>query len=295
LKKAPKRITAGKLNGYIDSEFDKPDFMDFLADPDRAFVDADELLKDSPTTTAAFITAEVGGEPREFHLKRINRKGLSHTVGKLAGQSRAIRNFNNALKLLELGIPTPQPVAAMDERKLRTLKKSYYITIKVQDAFHGYDWLKENFRKLSQPDQSQIIERFAALVREMHFKGVIHGDLKCSNVLILPESKPFTFSITDLDAVSFTKKSWQAGPAAAELARLSLSAYDTIGRDDRTHFLAAYFDAKCDAGGWGMLREFRKLAAAFIRKHIEGQRKKKKYSDDYFKYFESGAGKCPKG
>jgi len=287
------KIRAGKMRGYLNPDYDSDDVREFLKNPDRALVRGAELLKDSPTTTAAFVKVGVGGTEKEFHLKRANNKGFLYSLESLAKKSRPLRTYKNIMRLMAADIPTPTPVAAVEERRFGILKRSFLITERITGGANFYYWLKANFRNLPELDRIATTKGFAAFVRKIHLAGITHGDLKCSNVIILPEERPFRFFITDLDATRFSKNGWPLEAAVTEIARLSLSAYDTVDAEDRERFLKSYFDDACDADGWGEKNRFRRMAAIVMKKHLARQRRKKKYPEEYFTYFETGAGKCP--
>ncbi len=112
--------------------------------------------------------------------------------------SKADKAYNNALRLQELGINTPEPVAVIKELT-PTLHKSYFISI----AFE-YDYtLREPLRNPVFKNRTALFEAFARYSANLHENGVLHNDYSQGNVLIKEENGEYTFSIVDINRMTF--------------------------------------------------------------------------------------------
>ncbi len=82
-----------------------------LPDPDAA-LDSAVVLKDGGTCTVARIVVD----ERVLLLKRYNLKSLGHALNRCWRPTRAWHSWREAHRLQFLGIPTPAPLALVEER-----------------------------------------------------------------------------------------------------------------------------------------------------------------------------------
>lgn len=114
---------------------------------------------------------------------------------------KARRAYENAVKLLSLGIPTPEPV--------------FYITIKQNGLFHqGY------FGCINNPTPNimrefvdyvnggeEILKQFASFTKMVHDKKVLHIDYSPGNIIYEKQTNgTVTFSLLDLNRMRFGKE-----------------------------------------------------------------------------------------
>ncbi len=114
--------------------------------------------------------------------------------------SKAKRSYNYALKLLERGINTPDPIAYMEETKCRLLKRSAYVCI--HNHFDGY------MRELQTgefEDKIELLDAFARFTAELHEKDVLHLDYSSGNILYKKSDKGYTFYLVDLNRMVFDR------------------------------------------------------------------------------------------
>ena len=92
-------------------------------------------------------------------------------------KSKAERAYENALKLQQLGIHTPDPAGYVEIFKHGVLFSCYLVT-----SFTDYEPLKQ-ITVESQEERKLVFEDFVHFVVRLHEKGVCHNDLNLSNVL----------------------------------------------------------------------------------------------------------------
>lgn len=92
-------------------------------------------------------------------------------------KSKARKSFYNGIKLCELNINTPQPVAYMEIKSMwGFVKESYYICRYIPHSAIGECYGDEtNFVQ-------DVITDFAKFAAMLHERGVIHKDLNSTNV-----------------------------------------------------------------------------------------------------------------
>ena len=147
-----------------------------LADPDKSIA-AGVLLKAGNTATVARV-AELSAGSRI--VKRYNIKGVWHGLTRLFRYSRAERTWLAAHRLALLGIRTARPIA-MRLETIGPLRGRAYL------------WMEDvpgaTLTQLLQAGagagiDASVRERVAQVIGRLHTAGLLHGDLKASNILV---------------------------------------------------------------------------------------------------------------
>ncbi len=181
------------LVGFISGSVAGEEFQNLLMDPDRLFSypDAVVLKQEGNTRTVRFSC-----QGREFLFKHFLSRGWAHSVRGLVRGSRAKRAAEKAELFSYKGIPTPSPVAFLERRHLRIPVESYIC----YEFLPGTENLTECYRRMGFGafGQAGILEAVARDVAGMHEKGLHHGDLKWSNILISEKQTGMAW-LVDLD------------------------------------------------------------------------------------------------
>jgi len=112
--------------------------------------------------------------------------------------SKAKRSYLNSIRLLELGVSTPQPIGYVEFGTFG-LKESFYIS-----RFFEYDFeIRAVFNDSSFDNREQILREFVAFSYDLHNKGVYHIDYSPGNVLIKKEDTRYKFAIVDVNRMKF--------------------------------------------------------------------------------------------
>lgn len=122
-------------------------------------------------------------------------RGLYYTF---IGTTKAYRAYTNARELLKRGIETPEHIAYIEERKGGLKRIGFLVTAKmalpsIKDDLYYEDSVN-----------GDIAERFGEYVAELHYKGILHRDLNCDNVLIDKRSRPPRFALIDVNRMTFS-------------------------------------------------------------------------------------------
>ncbi|TVQ11914.1 MAG: hypothetical protein EA361_11920 [Bacteroidetes bacterium] len=132
-----------------------------------------------------------------------NHNPINRIVYSFIRPSKANRSFNYALKLLDLGVNTPDPVAFVEYyNSSRILQNSYSISVYLEHDLslkHAFDF------ELS--DRLELLSGFARFAcNELHNNGILHKDLSASNVLIKNNPEGINeFYLIDLNRMRFRK------------------------------------------------------------------------------------------
>lgn len=136
-------------------------------------------------------------------------------------RSKARRSFEHAMRLVGLGIGTPQPVAWSEYRRNGRLTNSFYIS--------GYSELKplsEFARRFPDVESRPALDAFARFVAELHEKGIDHRDFNQGNILCGydPEEKQWRFELIDINLMRFLDRPLTPRQCMINLRRLSCPA-----------------------------------------------------------------------
>ena len=136
----------------------------------RIFAEQGEVIYDA-RNQIRLITAPDGKElcVKRFHAPR----GLNGWIYKFWRTPKAVRAYENAVRLCEAGIATPEPVAYILEEEGGRLRESYLISL------------------------------FTA---HMHEEGILHRDYSPGNILFdVDEKGQVHFEIVDINRMVFDK------------------------------------------------------------------------------------------
>lgn len=162
-----------------------------LPDPDR-FFETGSVLKKGRTTQTSRVEFADG----VYFLKRYNCKGWFYSLRNAFRRSRAVRSWHAAWELRERGVPVPEPILCLEERRFRLLKRSYLLSEFVEDA----RTLASVWPELQSEARRDLLSRLAIVLGRMHRAGAIHGDLKWSNILVSQGPRERALVLCDTDA-----------------------------------------------------------------------------------------------
>jgi hypothetical protein len=151
-------------------------------------------------------------------VKRFPVAGIRRLVYRYRA-SKAVRAFDHAARMLELGIGTPHPFAAVELRRGGALLASFYCCALVETFREA--------RELKRPDaadRAALLERLGAFVGTAHERGVLPGDLTSGNVLMVPAAARdggVGFTLVDVNRMRFGRVGVRRGIANLAMLRLA--------------------------------------------------------------------------
>jgi len=194
----PNYVCQRSWHQYIvySRELQKQDILPLLEDPDT-FMANGRMLKNGNTCTLSLVN--VGG--LGLVVKRYNIKNAWHALKRCLRPSRAWKSWKNAHRLALLGIPTPRPMALVENRWGPLRSKAYFITEYIEaitlDNLLGSGKVEENNR-------IDLIEQFVEMLQLFVDASLSHGDFKATNFLV----DAGQILITDLDAMREHRYKW---------------------------------------------------------------------------------------
>jgi len=149
----------------------------FAQAPDR-FIElyGGDIIKQDRTSTV--LSTSFDGQT--VVIKRFNRRNIFHPIKRALRRSRAEHCFHNALLLANQRIPTPPPLAAVEER-FGPLRGNCWFIAKQIDGNDLLQWFQDVPTPTRDHPIVQQIHRFFLFLSQ---NRIAHGDLKATNLFV---------------------------------------------------------------------------------------------------------------
>jgi heptose I phosphotransferase len=167
-----------------DPKYNSPAFENLLNHPESYFNGT--LLKHDATTSV--VKAHI--DDRFLIVKRYNIKSFWHAMNRGVRKSRAHICWENAERLIHLGINTAKPVAMIEKRLGPFRSTAYFISEHIEGELASTYFSLEN-------SSSKAAKHVSALIKQLYQVSISHGDLKATNIII-SQDKPW---LIDLDGM----------------------------------------------------------------------------------------------
>jgi 3-deoxy-D-manno-octulosonic acid kinase len=190
----------------------------------------DGLLRDE---NAAAISGGRGGARRlvtdhgAVIVRRYRRGGAMRWLGEshFGFRLRPFREFCILLRARRRGLPVPDPVAAVVERKLGVAYRGRLVTREISDSQPILDFLSGH-------PGTDVVPLLARRLRELHDAGLWHPDLNLGNILVMTRSYGASIAFVDLDRARLRDRPLGVAARLRSIRRLRRSAtkLDPAGR-----------------------------------------------------------------
>jgi hypothetical protein len=160
------------------------------------FGEGDLVVKGSRNTIKTNLLGE-----EKVSIKFFKKPGfVKSVIYSFFRSSKARRSFDYANYLLEHNIPTPFPIACIEERNLGLLGRSFYICHQID-----YDFtIRELIHDPLFPERDTIVEQFTVFTFQMHEAKVDFLDHSPGNTLIVKKGNGlYDFYLVDLNRMQF--------------------------------------------------------------------------------------------
>jgi tRNA A-37 threonylcarbamoyl transferase component Bud32 len=112
-------------------------------------------------------------------IKRYNIKNISHAIGRMFRKSRAAISWSNAHRLTLLGLPTPKPIALLEERHMGWLRGKAYFVSELLDAPDVKNYFAITLNKET---RAEAVKQIVLLFYRLYLLKISHGDMKATNI-----------------------------------------------------------------------------------------------------------------
>lgn len=113
--------------------------------------------------------------------------------------SKAKKSYENAVKLRELGVNTPDPIGYIEFYRTFLFKESFFIAKKFDYEFT----IREPLRNKNLENRIDIIKAFVLFTYDLHKKGVYHKDYSAGNILVTKKDDTWEFYVVDINRMEF--------------------------------------------------------------------------------------------
>ncbi|MDH7500464.1 MAG: lipopolysaccharide kinase InaA family protein [candidate division NC10 bacterium] len=168
----------------------------------------------------------------------------------LLGRGRLRRQWSASLLARERGVPTPEPLAYLEERQGLLPSRSLLVTRYESEFCTLSHYLKGKGREpsWSRDRGERFLRELARAVWGMHDLGMVHLDLKGSNILVREDKEGWSFRFTDLKASRFrnggrAKALTSARGVKRDMVRLLTALHCFFSEEERRAFLDSYLSS----------------------------------------------------
>lgn len=201
-----------------------------------------KLDKDSSSTTAGMV--ELDG--RKYFLKRYNNKNFKRKLKNSLRQTRPFKVLKISKLLSTAGVFTPEVYAALNYRRGLLLESSYLLCSFLETARTA----GQVFENLVAEESFKVFaEKICQVLVKIHDAGILHGDVKISNIIVKPnDDKTYELGLIDLDSSRCYPEALSEKRRVRDLARLISSYFLTckhrLSEERDLNKLKEYFAAK---------------------------------------------------
>lgn len=112
-------------------------------------------------------------------------------------KGKARRSYENAVKMIEAGFLSPEPIAYGEQKVNGQLRHSYYISAMLSGATEMRRWTEI-------PCVDTLLPAFAAEMLRLHRAGIYHRDYSPGNILFTGNAdEGYKFHYVDLNRIEF--------------------------------------------------------------------------------------------
>jgi hypothetical protein len=167
----------------------------YILDIKKLFISGEEVMHHARNIIKIIKIEELETVVKSFRVPHL----LNRIIYTYIRNSKAKTSFINAIKLQNLNIETPAPIAYIEFFSLGLLKESYFIAERFD-----YDFtIREVLLDDSFAERKIILEQFAIFSSELHAKGIWHLDYSPGNILIKKINNRYIISIVDINRMRF--------------------------------------------------------------------------------------------
>lgn len=160
-------------------------------------------IKDSRNTLKTFpIDSNLTINIKSFKVPHI----FNQVIYNFFRKGKAQRSFEYAVKLLDLSIGTPKPIAYYEFATPILFKKSFYIS----EHLHYDLTYRELTKDFNLPDYEEILRAFTRFTFSLHEKHIHFLDHSPGNTLIKINGNEYDFYLVDLNRMKFESLDFKA-------------------------------------------------------------------------------------
>lgn len=173
-----------------------------LEDIEKYFLDSEMIIHDARNKLKVIEKDGLKLVVKSFKVPNLVNK----IVYSFFKDTKAKKSYENGLKLINLNINTPEPVAYIENYQSGLLGKSFFVSI-----CEDYDFtIREVFHHKVE-NYTEILKQFTHFTYDLHKKGIWHVDYSLGNILITKYGDNYKFSLVDINRMEFKDISAEEG------------------------------------------------------------------------------------
>jgi len=169
-------------------------FQDILIDIENIFLKSGNSIHKARNELKTIEIKKTKCVVKSFKIPHI----LNRIAYSFFRKGKAQKSYINALKLQELNIETPEPVAIIEFFNYKLITTSYFISL-----LEPYEFTIREVFHHTVSDYQEILKQFTKFTYEIHQKGVWHVDYSLGNILISKQNDQYKFSLVDINRMKF--------------------------------------------------------------------------------------------
>ena len=199
----------------VNSDYD---FEDFILNIKQHFAQNDQTIHKARNELKVIHHNGIDVVVKAFKIPNL----LNQIVYAYFRDSKAKKSYNNAIKLKQLGLNTPNPIGYIEFYENGLFKESFFVSQKFE-----YDFtIREPLRNKELPNRIEIIKEFVQFTYNLHQNNVYHKDFSAGNTLVSIKDDHYEFSVVDINRMEF--KSIDLHTGLDNFAKLWLDEDDII-------------------------------------------------------------------
>lgn len=184
-------------------EYDSPALRAVLKNPEAYLRQPIRYFKNNPGDSSTVALIKIDG--MLMVIKRYNVKSFLHGIKLWFRNSRAMISWNNAFLLVQLEVPTIEPVAVLENR-FGPLRSSAYLIYKYIEGVNLSDYFAHH---AAEKDRFYaMVCSVAEIIKRLKSASITHADLHHSNLIVVDE-KPLLLDLDHLKQHRFFKRRFQ--------------------------------------------------------------------------------------
>jgi len=191
------------FRGCVHPEWDRPFFLRMLAESPGLFDDPAAKMLHSGRNRIIEASVEVEGKGlQRVAVKEFKARGVN-LMKTMFLPPKARRAWKGGTALLRRKIPTPFPLAYLEEKRSPFIRRGYYWTL----LLDGAEEVRTLFRSLPPGELGGLVRALARHLARCHRLGILHRDLSDGNVMAAKRrDASFDFFLLDTNRIRIRKR-----------------------------------------------------------------------------------------
>lgn len=189
-----------------------------------------EVIKDSRNKIKVFSADGLAVNVKRFCVPPLI---FNRVIYRFFRSPKAVRAYKNALKITNLGIDTPTPIAYLIFGNGIFISRCYFISIQCNYSLDIHYFEKHTLDNLTR----KVFTELGYFIARLHELGIYHRDFGGGNIMVNIKDGEPRFSLIDINRMSFERIDIERG--CENFNRLALS-------QPKIEIIASsYADARC--------------------------------------------------